>query len=85
MVETRIAFDGESYTRREFLEYYGDTGEARWDEAGIAAAWGEVETAIDGASNEPAAESQDNARARQLGAPLQEWSLVPLFLSLIHI
>ena len=28
--ETRLAYDGRTYTKREFLEWYGDAGESLW-------------------------------------------------------
>ena len=60
----RIAFDGESYTRRESLEYFGDKGEARWEEA--------ASIATDCDSPQPSAEPPSNAGAPQLGAALAQ-------------
>ena len=38
--EKRIAWNGWPYTRREFIEYYGENSNARWEEASIATAGG---------------------------------------------
>ena len=62
--EKRIAGDGRPYTRREFSEYYGESWNARWEEASIATAGGAPQPAAAADPGGPCTSAQLSPQAQ---------------------